>query len=374
MNTKGKDMGKIRYIDEAFVVWCKLDEKSFMKNFSDKVKSSKDFVGIQPKEALTIINKGFNNNFQFGLLYATKEGRNEMCEYLDNIGFGDYLFVADENYKLKLSNTIPVYADYRNDPLFIEWIKNKGKTYNDSIKISDDDYRKIVDTVVPLLQEKKILVSDLVDKDKLPFPKVSIVHFNENGDVETMNYVYQKETDTLYAECIANSGDKMFKTKYYINGAYDSDIKLEYETTLIYKSEKAHDRIMFDTEASLSGDDKEENSYLGGVLWRYFYINYFVRMLPTCYVKTTKSENVTYSEGKGNNKRYKNKVVLKNTYTVSLKHYSTKHIRKVFKCLCWGVRGHYRHLTNGRVIFIQAYRKGKERNNLAVFKEKEYQL
>ncbi len=31
------------------------------------------------------------------------------------------------------------------------------------------------------------------------------------------------------------------------------------------------------------------------------------------------------------------------------------------KCTCWGVRGHQRHYKNGKVVYIQPYKKGKER-------------
>ena len=31
-------------------------------------------------------------------------------------------------------------------------------------------------------------------------------------------------------------------------------------------------------------------------------------------------------------------------------------------CPCWEVRGHYRHLKSGKVVFIKAYKKGKEKN------------
>ena len=38
----------------------------------------------------------------------------------------------------------------------------------------------------------------------------------------------------------------------------------------------------------------------------------------------------------------------------------------------WGVRGHERTLSDGRVIPVRPYRKGKERNNPEIYKEKRY--
>ena len=35
-----------------------------------------------------------------------------------------------------------------------------------------------------------------------------------------------------------------------------------------------------------------------------------------------------------------------------------------YRCECWGVRGHLRHLKNGNVIFIEPYKKGRKRDVL----------
>lgn len=35
-----------------------------------------------------------------------------------------------------------------------------------------------------------------------------------------------------------------------------------------------------------------------------------------------------------------------------------------YRCECWGVRGHLRHLKNGNVIFIEPYKKGRKRDIL----------
>lgn len=35
-----------------------------------------------------------------------------------------------------------------------------------------------------------------------------------------------------------------------------------------------------------------------------------------------------------------------------------------YQCECWGVRGHLRHYTDGRVVFIEPYKKGRKRDIL----------
>lgn len=41
------------------------------------------------------------------------------------------------------------------------------------------------------------------------------------------------------------------------------------------------------------------------------------------------------------------------------------------QCPCWDVRGHYRHYKSGKVVFIQSYRKGKDKDT-AQPKPKQY--
>ena len=50
-----------------------------------------------------------------------------------------------------------------------------------------------------------------------------------------------------------------------------------------------------------------------------------------------------------------------------------KRISREIKCECWEVRGHYRHYRSGKVVFINPYQKGKQRNNVSPI-EKIYRI
>lgn len=43
-------------------------------------------------------------------------------------------------------------------------------------------------------------------------------------------------------------------------------------------------------------------------------------------------------------------------------------------CPCWGVAGHWRNYKSGKRVWIEPYRKGRERRNPAAYKPKEYEL
>ena len=352
-------MNEIRYTNEAYPLYLNVNQKAFLDRFHSIVKQSKDFMGIADKECFDadiFQNKGIN----FAILYATEEGRDEMGEKLDNWGFGDRMFIAP-NYVMKLTHTMPVYADYKDDPRFIQWLENTKSLHNDIVDITNDDYKKIVDSVYPQLQAKRLLLSELFNKDKVPLPVMSV----KNAD-EIMNYTYQKETNTLFVECIS-CGRKMFKVKHEIHDIDDDEVVVECDTDIIFKSDLVNNSVFINK-------NDEDNTYLQDTMWRFFYINFFIRELPSCYKKRIEKTTDLLVNGKGINKKYKHKVILKTHYDINLKKMTTKHIKHIFSCLCWGVRGHYRHLKNGKVIFISSYRKGKERNNLQAFKEKEYKL
>lgn len=48
--------------------------------------------------------------------------------------------------------------------------------------------------------------------------------------------------------------------------------------------------------------------------------------------------------------------------------------QRVIACPCWGVIGHWRTYKSGKKVWVEPYRKGRERNNPAAYSPKEYQL
>lgn len=48
--------------------------------------------------------------------------------------------------------------------------------------------------------------------------------------------------------------------------------------------------------------------------------------------------------------------------------------QRVITCPCWGVIGHWRTYKSGKKVWVEPYRKGRERNNPAAYSPKECQL
>lgn len=70
------------------------------------------------------------------------------------------------------------------------------------------------------------------------------------------------------------------------------------------------------------------------------------------------------SKGKG-----QRKIRLLKSYTLIRTEPIVSHRHGKITCPCWGVRGHYRHYKSGKVVFIAAYQKGKDRSR---YTSKEY--
>ena len=67
----------------------------------------------------------------------------------------------------------------------------------------------------------------------------------------------------------------------------------------------------------------------------------------------------------------KNTVRLFKTYKLVKNWKSQARKKAEYTCPCWGVRGHFRHYKNGKVIFIEPHLKGKDKDQ---YKGKEYAL
>lgn len=103
-------------------------------------------------------------------------------------------------------------------------------------------------------------------------------------------------------------------------------------------------------------------------------INFYIKNIPEVVKTIEEKKEETYVEKKKGNKRYKNRIVLQKTIYIHVKKFNKSEIKHVIKCLCWGVRGHFRYYKNGKVAWVKPYRKGKERNNDATYAGKEYVL
>lgn len=367
-------MSEIRYVDEVYPLYMSLSYDKFINNhfLAQKIKESEDFVGLLDMEGQRDPTSAWwkEKGVNFAILFATRDSAIKMGDYFESVNLGNYTFVPQPFIPIKLKHDTPVYSDYCNLPEFKQWMANKKSERNDIVVLGQDSYDKVMNSIDELIEDKKILMSDLANKDLIPLPSMTLklATWLGVGTDYIINYGFNKVENTLTMESMNGNGDKIWKIRFKIFDIFDNEQKIEFSTEIIYRSSSKFENDLFESP----GED--DNTFITHHFWMYFYLNYFIRMLPAACKKNVDKVVETYTTGKGIHKKTKNRVVLKTTYNIDLTHYSLKHIRHEFKCLCWGVRGHYRHLANGTVVFVKPHRKGKERNNYAAFAEKEYKI
>ena len=95
--------------------------------------------------------------------------------------------------------------------------------------------------------------------------------------------------------------------------------------------------------------------------------------LPSIWKRQSLTVDRTDAKPRHSKQSKRREIELKNVYMIrgglSIKNVTPS---KQLTCPCWGVRGHYRHLSNGKVVFVKPYRKGKLRDKLEAQVNKDY--
>ena len=113
-------------------------------------------------------------------------------------------------------------------------------------------------------------------------------------------------------------------------------------------------------------------NYLKEILGLYAVLNDISLNRPS--ILTAGEIQITVPKTIKKNGRYKDVMtsVMVKRYQLNDKELPNRHNNIV--CPCWGVAGHYRHYKNGKVVFIESYRKGKKRNEPEAYQPKNYKL
>ena len=106
----------------------------------------------------------------------------------------------------------------------------------------------------------------------------------------------------------------------------------------------------------------------------YMAIQWALKNKPTIYKDTEVVEKREPKDSKENNNSDANTVLVQRTIINHPDGLEETSVNKEMKCSAWGVSGHYRHLKNGKVIWVRPYVKGKERNNPEAYNAKTYQF
>lgn len=313
-------------VNEGWWLVTTHDHYDFMEKYSDRLKEANGFIGIHiPKEEGVFEKSIYGKSVQLAMIFDTSFNAEIFGDYLTNHGI-------DENELGMGSNAVKF-----KQPMLT--VKESPYFYVDKVKISTEELKKINHNINMAVDNHKIsLAFDVITEENVVLTRYAL----ELGKGKYALFTWSAKENRLYVECYSGYSNLVFKGYDDVYG----------ETILTY----------------FNKDNESEETKIGllkSAVMQFWCVNYFMKTIPSSYTTTkTKTEKVV-CEGKGTNKRYKTKVVIRTDYEINVKHITNQYIQHTITCLCWGVRGHFRHYKNGKTTFISAYQKGKNRHSQA---------
>ena len=273
---------------------------------------------------------------------------------LDNLWM---LTIRNGNVIRPMPNFTSVAMDYINNRLLE--IRNTTLLNGwDSVTLTDKQLNKLVD----IFDQKKI---DL-DFYHYAIEKFCFVNYDSVAK-KNHYYFYNLEKGVLNCEYKTPTSPHTmpFQVTFEPLAEEHNTLGLGIDMTLHCASEK--DQAVLNHKIDES--DKTTWEWITGM---FFVINTFMLNYGDVSLEVEEKIATAPSQNKSHKKQNRGASRLFKSYTLK-KTWASAVARKhaEITCPCWGVRGHFRHYKNGKVIFIEPHLKGKDK---AQYKGKEYAL
>ena len=218
----------------------------------------------------------------------------------------------------------------------------------DHIRLTEDGFKEVNKLVT---EDKAISKANRWDISEVALKRMAFhfQNFTYYFSVISSNMVHLR----IWVDIPDEDGGGTFETEYDLQ-FFPHGVKLRYP--------KDGNRDMYEFLVSEDGDSGVRNfettalmfDTLNTFMLHYGEIAFNVREI-VCKKPSKKRAAPAANTG--------HKVRLIKSYTLK-KNWKTKVERKKaeIRCLAWGVRGHFRHYKDGRVVFVHPYVKGKERD------------
>jgi len=120
-------------------------------------------------------------------------------------------------------------------------------------------------------------------------------------------------------------------------------------------------------------DDDYFQEYSRYIKFAYMLVQKALYDRPTIFTKTSSYRTSQPVRSGGTHKRKKRVVRTVRVLRINNEEFAGYvKTQRVIACPCWGVIGHWRTYKSGKKVWINPYRKGRERNNPAAYSPKEY--
>ena len=279
----------------------------------------------------------FHASFALNVLNGILQRR----EYNDTIEYklpANFEPVANEYLKLKM-------AERRKAHRFDGW---------DVVTLTDNQLRKLGET----LEEHHIQH----DFNNVSLPKFCLDLYDTKGKFHQY-YFMEYHVNSIHFEIEDDRSTPKAYCDVHIKRRADGQLELELDDNT--------NAMTWLTMLGKNEEDAEQITHWQWMMDMFFSINSFLLNFGDVTMEVETKEATAPSNTHSRKKNARNSVRLFKSYKL-IKGWKSKARKKAeITCLAWGVRGHFRHLRNGKVIFIDSYIKGKEKDK---YKGKEYVL
>ena len=227
----------------------------------------------------------------------------------------------------------------------------------DIVNLTENQYYKVIETNIQNGVE--------YDIDNIPLPRFCLSIYDGK---ETDYYFFEQKGRTIRCGVTDSSN---FITKFFdvnITGKTAEGIS---STLHVDDNEQKLWEWLNEPCGKRENGEPSEDANWEWCADAFFIINTFMLHYGDVTMEVETKVAQAPSEGKHSKQKGRNSVRLFKTYKLVKNWKSQARKKAEITCPCWGVRGHFRHLRNGKVIFVEPYVKGKDREQ---YKGKEYNL
>lgn len=243
-----------------------------------------------------------------------------------------------------------------------EWIQNFRRQYKETHRLDGWDVINLTTKQLVKMGETLEEHHILHDFDNIAIHKFCVVLYN-NAEKYTQYYFITHTGTKLHFEV----EDDRTPHAAYCDVTYSKELNDELSLQL------EDDTNAMDWLTQSAGtEDGKEITHWQWMVDLFFSINSFMLHFGDVTMEVETKQAIAPSEGRSQkHHNQRSSVRLFKSYKL-VKGWKSKARKKAeITCPAWGVRGHFRHYRNGKVIFIESYVKGPEKDN---YKGKEYAL
>lgn len=246
----------------------------------------------------------------------------------------------------------------------------------DVVVLNSDQGSELQDKFIGLCNNEPQRLNAFIESNEFPLNNFLFILTSKHGveyefHIEIEYSPYTKELrvyDQEHGYCA-----KM-RNMHVITDVYSAHRgSVNYEVAMGYQNNYA--KKVLEKATTDTTNLKTPQDWIRTICVLFYSFNIVLLALPHKLISKQEKATKTIEQKKNGRTTYKSVVYLRNSYRLvdNFKLNKTD-IKHIIKCPAWGVRGHQRHYSNGQVVFIKPYRKGKFRNDNKMLVSKTYKI